>query len=703
MPTAVILTTLRFEHQAVLEHLRDVRDEMHSEGTLYKVGRFGAWRVALAGIGIGGAANAALETYRALSHYSPEVALLVGVAGGLHHQGIRLGDVVVATEVYSYDYGRETEEAFEPEPRVESTSRRLQKLAMHQAVRGRWAQRLLQVSLTSSEPRVFVGPIVSGTRAIDSKTAGLTSRVSRKLMAVDLESSGFLQAAGTQPEIETAVVRGISDSGFHKTDDTRNRAAWRAAALAFELLAQLSGTPTLSSKAKKRRLYLKHLWVRDARCFRTLDVSFMANGEPRMVTLLVGRNGSGKTSFLRALALGLCQQKETSALAGELAGEFIRQDKRGKRAMDAEIELSLVDPEQPEAVYLTRTRVSRDESGQEIVRKETEPAEFPWSDIFVCGYGVNRGVGSVRAVPQEYRRSDAMETLFADDGELVDSGAVLQNLKLGEFETGSESREALFANVLRHLKAVLGLAPAHRFDVTSKQVRVRGPWGTMPLKALGDGYRGTSGWLLDLLGRAYLAGGLSNGGSPAGIVLIDEIDEHLHPSWQKKLVPTLRKRFPDLQFVGTTHSAMSIVNCEHSELLASELRGAVASIHPLSGPEGRTADRILRGEWFGLTSTLDDESEALLTRYQEAVRGGAPEDEVAPLRDRLNDRLGVLFDSPIDELALEIAAEMRRQRRAEIPPTERRKLISDAAQRLRQRIEERGFSRGPAQGGSAEE
>ncbi len=448
-------------------------------------------------------------------------------------------------------------------------------------------------------------------------------------------------------------------------------------------------------------LYLKHLRVRDARCFRALDVPFTADGQPRMVTLLVGRNGAGKTSFLRALALGLCQQKETSALAGKLAGELIRQDKRGKRASEAEIELSLVDPEQPEAVYLTRTWVIRDKSGQEIVRKETEPADFPWSDIFVCGYGVNRGAGPGIPVPPEYRRLDAVASLFDDDVELVDTESVLRALKLGAYETGGIAQDALFANVVRHLKAVLGLAPAHRLDVTSKQVLVRGPWGTMPFHALGDGYRGTSGWLLDLWGRAYLAGGLSNGGAPAGIVLIDEIDEHLHPSWQKKLVPTLRKRFPNLQFIGTTHSAMSIVNCEHSELLASELQDAVASIHPLSGPEGRTADRILRGEWFGLTSTLDDESEALLKRYQEAIRGGATEAEVAPLRDRLSDRLGVLFDSPIDELALEIAAEMRRQQRAEISPPERRKLISEAAQRLRRRIGERGFARGSD--GTAEE
>ncbi len=693
MPTAVILTAQSSEYQAVLGHLREVQETVHPEGTLYEVGRFGGWRVAVAEIGPG-LDNAALETTRALTHFSPQVVFVVGSASGLRN--VAPGHVVVATQIHAYiDRPTPWDGFVNRQLEFAHTSHRFVQRARAEARRARWTKHL---SPSSKEPvpRIHFAPIISVARTPASSEAWEHLRAEfSDVVAVDSEGFGFLRAASESPGVEVAVVLGISDLGDKDAPVlTPGQAAEPAAAFALTMLAHLPASALRpSSQASRKKLYLKRLQVSDARCFRTLDVHFTTDGRPRMLTQLVGQNGSGKTSFLRALALGLCQQKETSALLGKLAGEFIHQKKRGSKASEARIEVTLVDPASPDTVYLTRTFVTRDGSGQEIVRKETEPADFPWSDVFVCGYGVNRGTGPGDPLPPEYRRSDAVASLFDDDVELVDTEAVLRSLKLGAYETAGEASEALFAHVVRHLKAVLGLAPAQGLDVTSKHVLVRGPWGTMPFHALGDGYRGTAGWLLDLWGRAYLAGGLSNGGTPAGIVLIDEIDEHLHPSWQKRLIPTLKKRFPKIQFVGTTHSAMSIVNCTHSELLASELRGAEARIYPLSGPEGRTADRILRGEWFGLTSTLDDESEALFGRYQEAIRSGADEDEVAPLRDRLRDRFGVLFDSPIDELALEIAAEMRRQQHAEISPSERRQLISDAAQRLRRRVKETGFTR----------
>ncbi len=543
-------------------------------------------------------------------------------------------------------------------------------------------------------PKAMVAPIAT----VSNLGQGMFSDLSEDSVAVDMEGYGLWKAVSTLPDVDVAVVRGIShlldEHAREGDDDLSELAAESAAAFAFEMLANWpTKTLKFSQEPPRRELVLKHLRVHDARCFGELDVAFSDGDQPRMFSMLVGRNGAGKTSFLRALALGLCQQKETSGLIGKLAGEFIRQDKAGEKGLEASIELDLMDPADPDAVYRTKTKVTRDKSGQEIVTSETEPADFPWSDLFVCGYGVNRGAGSGSPPPAEYRRLDAVASLFDDDVGLVDPESVLRSLKMGDYEAKAEPGEERFSHVERHLLAVLGLEPADRIEVTSKQVMLSGPWGTMPFHALGDGYRGTLGWLLDLIGRAYLAGRLANDGAPAGIVLIDEIDEHLHPSWQRKLITTLKKSFPKVQFVGTTHSPMAIVNCTHSELLASELQDGVAGVHPLAGPHGRTADRILRGEWFGLTSTMDDESEALLVRYEDAVRRGAGEDEVAPLRNLVQNRLGVLFDSPIDELALEIAAEVRRQHRGEVSTPERAQLISAAAQRLRQRIKNEGFTR----------
>jgi len=72
------------------------------------------------------------------------------------------------------------------------------------------------------------------------------------------------------------------------------------------------------------------------RGFRETDVAFeTGRGKPRMLTMLVGRNGTGKTTFLRALALGLCQQKEASGLIGELADDFIRSGQEWRQGVSS--------------------------------------------------------------------------------------------------------------------------------------------------------------------------------------------------------------------------------------------------------------------------------------------------------------------------------------------------------------------------------
>ena len=83
-----------------------------------------------------------------------------------------------------------------------------------------------------------------------------------------------------------------------------------------------------------------------------------------------------------------------------------------------------------------------------------------------------------------------------------------------------------------------------------------GPWGDdMPLRDLADGYKSAFIWIADFMGWAL-------GRTPAlgkteeikGIVLIDEIEQHLHPSWQDRIIDQLQRMFPKVQFLATTHA-----------------------------------------------------------------------------------------------------------------------------------------------------
>jgi nucleoside phosphorylase len=101
---AVILTALPIERMAVLEHLRDIREEPHTRGSVYRRAIFDGisepWEILLAEIGAGNE-GAAAETERAIAHFSPEVAIFIGVAGAI--KDLSHGDVIASTKVYNYE------------------------------------------------------------------------------------------------------------------------------------------------------------------------------------------------------------------------------------------------------------------------------------------------------------------------------------------------------------------------------------------------------------------------------------------------------------------------------------------------------------------------------------------------------------------------------------------------------------------------
>ena len=99
----------------------------------------------------------------------------------------------------------------------------------------------------------------------------------------------------------------------------------------------------------------------------------------------------------------------------------------------------------------------------------------------------------------------------------------------------------------------------------------------LPPHLLGQGHQSTIGWIADLLGHAFLdAGGDVDLETLEGIVLLDALDLHMHHTWQRRLVPILRRVFPKLQFVLTTHSSLVLSGFGPEEIIDLQLdHGAV--------------------------------------------------------------------------------------------------------------------------------
>jgi adenosylhomocysteine nucleosidase len=243
----VILTALGVEQDAVLTHLVGVETHEHAKGTLFDVGSIAGYPEHRVAVGVTGAGTttAAALTERARAEFSPTAMMFVGIAGGLR-DWLTIGDVVVATKIYSYQGGRSEDDGFLVRPRSWEPSHRLDQTARRLPRRNAWYDFLPQQARAAA-PAVHFDPIAVGDSVLNSTTSYLARRIRESYndaIAVEMEGSGFAHAAALGDQVPAVVVRGISDhaDGMKANADRAGGqaiAARNAAAFAVALAAAL--------------------------------------------------------------------------------------------------------------------------------------------------------------------------------------------------------------------------------------------------------------------------------------------------------------------------------------------------------------------------------------------------------------------------------------------------------------------------------
>lgn len=249
-PSAIILTALPVERKAVRAHLTNLRDYvLDGTGDVLDTGTFvspnGSWQVAVMEVGPGNNA-AGVMAERAINHVKPDVALFVGVAGGI--KDVKLGDVVAATKVYGYESGKDAK-TFQPRAELNRSSHAAEQRARSEAGREDWV-RVIKGNAPSQIPSALVAPIAAGEKVVAS-TRSATYKFLRTTysdaVAVEMEGRGFLEATSHHQDVVALVVRGISDLVDKKShaDGTGSQevASRHAAAFAFHVLGNLYPVP----------------------------------------------------------------------------------------------------------------------------------------------------------------------------------------------------------------------------------------------------------------------------------------------------------------------------------------------------------------------------------------------------------------------------------------------------------------------------
>lgn len=242
LPTAVLCTPIDLERRAVLDLLAGHEFTDHElDGTQYRETEYegpkGAWKLVLAMSGRGNE-RAAASVEHVLATWRPQILILCGIAGG--RRDARVGDIVVATKVYGYESGQDTDAGLLQRPESLPASYPLLQRAQLVSENQAWAE-----ELGGPSPRIFQRPIASGSKVITgnhSATAELLEQSSGDAQAVDTESYGFLAAANRRTAVEATVVRGISDLLGDKTKEADRHhqpvAARNAAAFALALIGR---------------------------------------------------------------------------------------------------------------------------------------------------------------------------------------------------------------------------------------------------------------------------------------------------------------------------------------------------------------------------------------------------------------------------------------------------------------------------------
>ena len=161
--------------------------------------------------------------------------------------------------------------------------------------------------------------------------------------------------------------------------------------------------------------------------------------------------------------------------------------------------------------------------------------------------------------------------------------------------------------------------------------------GELTFPELSYGTRSVFGWVSQfMLGMAAHYEDVPRWKRQPGIFIIDEIDAHLHPSWQRRIIPTLQRHFPNVQIFASTHSPMMVAGLKKGQvhLLKRDETGQVVWSRNEQDIIGWTADEIYR-TFMG----IDDPTDELTVQRANRLRELRRKESLAPEEEREMDEL----------------------------------------------------------------
>jgi energy-coupling factor transporter ATP-binding protein EcfA2 len=410
-------------------------------------------------------------------------------------------------------------------------------------------------------------------------------------------------------------------------------------------------------------VYFNSLELENVRCFGERQcLSLTEGGRPARWTLILGDNGVGKTTLLQCLTgmlptpegiqkrpkdkwVGFALQNEENPVFESL----IRVGTRGKVTLAESVSVNqrlspLATSGKPTELRSTivsiavELRTTNKRKLKDVVirpkRRQTIRKAFGgvFPDPLVVTYGANRQLGKQNLRNDQLGNANAHAfTRLKHVTELYDAAQILADLDYAS-QKDSKSR--------RHLEcfkaAIAQVLPGDDYkpdhikiyppDLLSRDKRsgvyLKTRFGLVRLSDLSLGYQTMLAWTTDLAWRLLQRYPRSaNPLAQPAVVLIDEIDLHLHPLWQLTIIDSLSELFPGTQFVATAHSPLIVQVAETANLVL--LREQDSNVVIVNDPDivrSWRVDQILTSELFGVAHARNRSTQLLFARRDELAR-----------------------------------------------------------------------------------
>lgn len=396
-------------------------------------------------------------------------------------------------------------------------------------------------------------------------------------------------------------------------------------------------------------MYIDFIAMQQFRTFRHMELDFLhpdMRADPKRqlpklvnMNLLIGGNGSGKTTLLKGVALAALGP--AVADSGLFPYYLIRRETGEPAVGGALIEATFTpnaqdrQPGLTEQVKHIESRIRIDCRGDLERLQWAHQEEKLWHPIFssrsdaffFVAYGANRRVEKSARVDEAGRRASSF-TRARRILSLFDEAYSLLPLShwLPRYQARNPGR---FSQVTELINRLVGRG-RYRFtgEMQDGEYIFRHRQTHVPFPALSDGYRALLGWIGDLL--YHVCETCPSGkrlDENQGIVMIDEVDLHIHPKWQMELLPRLARRLPRIQFIVTSHSPLLVGSLEWRNIIVAQQRKDGTSV--LKRVEANVsqmdADQILLTELFGLESTRSISQTRRIRKLLDDAREGDTE------------------------------------------------------------------------------